>query len=86
MARPLILFLYEILFRYDRLALMLSHTLSKPSEDSLLTDLIRSIQYPILESNLRSVDTNESLPLLKIYRQLLQVNSSGFAVVNVNEL
>lgn len=75
MARALILFLHEIRFRYDHLALMLSHTLQKPSEDRLLTDVIRSIQYPILESNLRSAYVNEDLPMLKIYRQLLQVNS-----------
>lgn len=82
------------IFRYDHLALILANALRKsPISASLVRDWTpfdakfeqstSILHYPVLSSDLRSVETGESLNMMKIHLQLLQVRRSIFLLNSI---
>ncbi|CAF2062339.1 unnamed protein product [Rotaria magnacalcarata] len=65
---------YNDISLYDHLAYVITHAMQSPQDNmnDLLENLNETVQYQILESNLRPVKDNTKLTMLKIHAQLLE--------------
>ncbi|CAM4870558.1 unnamed protein product [Rotaria socialis] len=65
---------YSDISLYDHLACVITHAIQSQQDNmnDLLENLNQTVQYQILESNLRPVKDNTKLTMLKIHAQLLE--------------
>ncbi|CAF3455909.1 unnamed protein product [Rotaria socialis] len=78
---------YSDISLYDHLACVITHAIQSQQDNmnDLLENLNQTVQYQILESNLRPVKDNTKLTMLKIHAQLLEVyNKIGSAMKRLN--